>query len=77
MRCTGTVTDFDSDGLFGLITADDGDFVIFNLREIPPALRDRFQIGTRARFTKQASKLTVRAIELASIDASNEPVART
>jgi hypothetical protein len=72
MTCTGTVSDFDKAGLFGLIMADDGGFLLFNLRETSPALRSRFDIGTRVRFTKQASEPTARAIELAPIDALNE-----
>ena len=72
MTCTGTVSDFDRAGLFGLIIADDGGFLLFNLRETPPALRSRFEIGTRVRFTTRASDLTARAVELAPIDASNE-----
>jgi hypothetical protein len=30
---TGTVSDFDKDGLFGLLVADDGSLLPFNLRE--------------------------------------------
>jgi hypothetical protein len=72
MTCTGTVSDFDRAGLFGLIIADDGGLVLFNLRETPPALRSRFEVGARVRFTKHASEPTARAVELAPIDASNE-----
>ena len=71
MTGTGTVSDFDRAGLFGLIIADDGDFLIFNLQETAPVLRSLFEVGTRVRFTKQASKSTARAVELAPINASN------
>jgi hypothetical protein len=30
---TGTVSDFDKDDLFGLIVADDGSLLLFNLRD--------------------------------------------
>jgi hypothetical protein len=69
---TGTVSDFDRAGLFGLIIADDGGFVLFNLRETPPVLRNCFHVGTRVRFTKQAAEPTERAIDLAVIDPSGE-----
>jgi hypothetical protein len=51
MALTGTVSDFDKAGLFGLIIADDSRLLPFNLREATPALRSRFDIGTRVRFT--------------------------
>ena len=75
MTYTGTVSDFDRAGLFGLIVVDDGGFVPFNLRETPCALRDRFQVGTRVRFRKQASEPTERAVELALIEPSGEGAA--
>jgi hypothetical protein len=67
---TGTVSDFDGAGLFGLIIVDDGGFVPFNLRETPFALQGRFQVGTRVRFRKQASEPTERAVELVLIEPS-------
>ena len=68
MTLTGTITDFDNAGLFGLILADDGFFLPFNLRETPAALRGRFEVGTRVRFGTGPSGPTMRAIELAPID---------
>jgi hypothetical protein len=71
MALTGTISDFDRAGLFGLIMADDGRVMLFNLRTTPPALRSRFEIGIRVRVTKHASAPTLRAIEVAPIDECN------
>jgi hypothetical protein len=68
MTSTGTVSDFDRAGMFGLIIADDGRLLPFNLRGTPPALRSRFEIGTRVRFTKDAKEPTARAVEVAPIE---------
>jgi hypothetical protein len=68
MTSTGTVSDFDKAGLFGLIIADDGRLLPFNLRETPPAQRGRFDIGTRVRFSRRAAEPTARAVEVAPID---------
>jgi hypothetical protein len=68
---TGTVSDFDRAGLFGLIIADDGRLLPFNLRETPPALRSCFEIGARVRFTRRAAEPTARAVEVAPIDERN------
>jgi hypothetical protein len=72
MTFKGTVSDFDGAGFFGLIIADDGGVLPFNLRETPPALRSRFGIGTRTRFSKQASEPAMRAVDVAPIDDSND-----
>jgi cold shock CspA family protein len=72
MTCTGTVSDFDRAGLFGLIIADDGGFLLFNLRETPPEMRSRFETGTRVRFARQASEPAERAVELAPIVGSHD-----
>ncbi len=71
MTFTGTVSDFDKTGLFGLIIADAGCLLPFNLRETSPALRSRFKVGTRVRFKKQVAEPTARAVEVAPIEASN------
>lgn len=68
MTITGTISDFDRAGLFGLITADDGRLLLFNLRSTPPAMRSRFEIGTRVRITKQISEPAARAVEVAPIE---------
>ena len=68
MTLTGTVSDFDEEGLFGLISADNGSLLVFNLLRTMPALRGRFTIGTRVEFIEQASSATMRAIDLVPID---------
>lgn len=72
MTLTGKVSDFDKDGLFGLIIADDGSLLPFNLHEAPSLLRERCQIGTRVKFIKHASKPIARAVLVASIDAADD-----
>ena len=72
MTFTGTVSDFDEAGLFGLIIADDGGLLLFNLRGALPALRSQFEIGTRVRFTRHASEPNARAVELAPLDSSDD-----
>jgi hypothetical protein len=72
MTFTGTVSDFDTAGLFGLIISDDGGLLPFNLWETPLALRSRFDVGTRVRFSKHASGATARAVEVVPIDESND-----
>jgi len=71
MTFTGTVSDFDRAGLFGLIDADDGGVLVFNLRDTPPALRS-FGIGKRVRFSKCASEPAARAVEVAPIEEWND-----
>jgi hypothetical protein len=64
---TGTVSDFDSDGLFGVISADDGRLLLFNLRGTPPPLHELFRIGTRVQFVERESNPASRAITLVPI----------
>lgn len=66
---TGTISDFDSEGLFGVIDADDGRLVLFNLRTIDAALRDQFRIGTRVEFAEQRGELAPRALAISPIAA--------
>jgi hypothetical protein len=70
VELTGTVSDFDKAGLFGLIAADDGRVLLFNLRGAPAALRNRFEIGTRVRINKHTAEPIARAVEVAPIDDS-------
>jgi hypothetical protein len=72
MALTGTISDFDSAGLFGLIMADDGRLLLFNLRETPAALRSRFEVGTRVIITKHTAEPSARAVEVAPIDEWND-----
>jgi len=61
---TGTISDFDKDGLFGLIDADDGRLILFNLRGMEPLIRDLFDVGTRVEFAAQIGNLAPRASAL-------------
>lgn len=58
---TGTISDFDKDGLFGLIDADDGRVILFNLRGMEPPFRDLFNVGTRVEFAAQIGNIAPRA----------------
>ena len=58
---TGTISDFDADGLFGVIDADDGRLILFNLRSVEPKLRGQFHIGTRVEFVEQGGDPVPRA----------------
>ena len=58
---TGTISDFDADGLFGLIDADDGRLIFFNLRDVGLPARDLFKVGTRVEFAAQIEELAPRA----------------
>jgi hypothetical protein len=71
MALTGTISDFDKAGLFGLITADDGRLLLFNLLGTAPSVRSRFEVGTRVRITRHALEPAARALEVAPIDEWN------
>lgn len=71
MTFTGTVSDFDRAGRFGLIEADDGELLLFNLQGTPAALRTRFEIGVRVRFAERESEPTARAFGVTPIDERN------
>jgi cold shock CspA family protein len=61
---TGTITDYDIDGQYGLIDADDGQFVLFNLRNVEPSLRGLFRVGRRVEFVEQKEAVAPRALAL-------------
>ena len=61
---TGIVSDFDSDGLVGVIDADDGRLLLFNLRGTPPRLHERFRVGTRVQFVERESDSASLAVSL-------------
>jgi hypothetical protein len=69
---TGTVSDFDRIGFFGLIVADEGDFLPFNVRDAPRALQGRVGIGTRVRFERRTSDATARAVDVIPIESDYE-----
>lgn len=64
---TGIISDFDTDGLFGLIAADDGRLLLFNLRGVSLPLRDQFKVGTRVEFVEEAGVSAPRAAALAPV----------
>jgi hypothetical protein len=65
----GTISDYDADGLFGLIDADDGRLVLFNLQGVEPPARDQFNVGTRVDFVEQIGSLAPRACALSTTSA--------
>jgi len=64
---TGTISDFDAVGLFGVIDADDGRLVLFNLRGVGPAFREQFTVGARVNFIEEGGDLAPRASALFAI----------
>ncbi len=68
---TGTITDLDAEGQFGVIEADDGQFLLFNLRGIDAALRHRFHCGARVQFIGERSGLAPRACALSILQSSD------
>ena len=66
---TGTISDYDTEGLFGLIDADDGRLVVFNLQGLESPVRDQFNIGTRVAFVEQSGSLAPRACNLSTTSA--------
>jgi hypothetical protein len=70
---TGTISDFDSVGLFGVIDADDGRLILFNLRGIGPIFREQFTVGARVKFIEQGGDLAPRAAALAAVSACAVP----
>jgi cold shock CspA family protein len=56
VELTGTVSEFDETGHFGVIDADDGRVLLFNLAATPPDLRRLFRIGTRVTFDSMSSR---------------------
>jgi hypothetical protein len=67
MELKGVISDFDTDGLFGIINADDGRLLLFNLRGTPPVLRKCFRVGIRVEFIEQESDAAMRAVALVPI----------
>jgi cold shock CspA family protein len=67
---TGTISDYDAHGLFGLIDADDGRLVLFNLQDVKPPARDQFHVGTRVEFVEQTGSLAPRASNLSATSTS-------
>jgi hypothetical protein len=64
---TGTISDFDTVGQFGVIDADDGRMILFNLRGIGPVSREQFTVGARVNFVEKDDELAPRAAALVAI----------
>ena len=62
---TGTISAFDPNGQYGLIDADDGQLVLFNLLGIEPPLRNAFAVGARVSFAQYSGIPAPRALDLA------------
>lgn len=71
---TGTISDFDSDGQYGLIAADDGQMVLFNLWAIEQPLRDAFRIGARVEFASRTGAPAPRALGLTLVRAPGRSI---
>ena len=64
---TGTISDFDAEGLFGVIDSDDGRLLLFNLKQTDAASRAQFKIGTRVEFAEQRGEPAPRALAISPI----------
>jgi cold shock CspA family protein len=64
---TGTISDFETAGLFGLINADDGRLIVFNLHAMQAPSRNQFTVGTRVEFVEQHGRFTQRAATLSRV----------
>jgi cold shock CspA family protein len=63
----GTISDLDPDGLFGVIDADDGRLVLFNLKGVDCADKGSFKVGTRVEFVERSGDLAPRALSLSRV----------
>jgi cold shock CspA family protein len=61
---TGTIADLDKAGAFGVIDADDGRVLLFNLKGIPPSRKRRFSVGKRVEFEVADGPIAPRALGL-------------
>jgi cold shock CspA family protein len=71
MRVTGTVSDFDAKGGFGLIVADDGELLPFSTLDNHPALRD-IGVGSRVIFSRQEAQPVARATGIVLVHEDKE-----
>jgi cold shock CspA family protein len=67
---TGTISDFDEAGEFGVIDSDDGRMLLFNLKNVPPSEHQRFTVGTRVQFEAHENPLAPRAVGLKVVKAT-------
>jgi hypothetical protein len=61
---TGIISDYDIRGRFGVVDADDGRLLVFNLDDVVPSLRDRVRVGTRVKFLEDPAGPAPRAVSL-------------
>ena len=71
-KASGTISDFDEEGAFGVIDSDDGSMVLFNLRGVPASQHRCFKVGTRVQFKAQESTPAPRAIGLKVVKAPSQ-----
>ncbi len=64
---TGTISDLDPEGLFGVIDADDGRLVLFNLKGVDSCDQGTFKVGTRVEFVERSGDLAPRALALSRV----------
>ena len=64
---TGTISDLDPEGLFGVIDADDGRLVLFNLKGLDCPEKDGFKVGTRVEFVERSGDVAPRALSLSRV----------
>jgi cold shock CspA family protein len=69
---TGTISDFDEAGEFGVIDSDDGRMLLFNLKNVPASQHRRFRVGARVRFEAHENPLAPRAVGLKVVQPSSE-----
>jgi cold shock CspA family protein len=68
---TGTITAFDTRGEYGVIDADDGRLMIFNLHGTPTSDRRRVELGARVSFDVKVDPLGPRAVSVTPL--MNDP----
>jgi cold shock CspA family protein len=71
-EATGTISDFDEVGAFGVIDSDDGRMVLFNLEGIPASQHRCFRVGTRVQFMAHESTPAPRAVDLKIVKAPSK-----
>lgn len=64
---TGTISDLDPEGLFGVIDADDGRLVLFNLQGMDCGAQTGFKVGTRVEFVERLGEVAPRALALSRL----------
>jgi cold shock CspA family protein len=70
---TGTISDYDADGQFGVIDADDGRLFLFNLSSVKARHRDPPEVGIRVTFAEQNGRVAPHAVELSRLSQPDTP----